>query len=91
MNNINLDVERNRYQLRKAAGAYWLIDMEQDESNYKKPLQLNETGADIWIMYEQGKTCGEIVKELAVQYGADEDELKTDIADFMKMLQSHIH
>ena len=91
MADINVETKNNRYQLRKAAGAYWLIDMEQSEDNYKKPLQLNETGADIWKMYESGKSCEEITDELSLLYGVNKEELRTDIAEFLDMLKSHIH
>ena len=33
------------YQLREAAGTFWLIDMAQSGEDFVVPLQLNETGA----------------------------------------------
>ena len=42
------------YQLRYAAGIYWLLDMSQPGYPYRKPLPLNEMGASIWRMMEKG-------------------------------------
>ena len=33
-------MQKNRYQLRCAAGKYWLLDMEQDGETYRPPLML---------------------------------------------------
>ena len=38
---------RTLYQLRYAAGIYWLLDMSQPGYPYRKPLPLNEMGAAI--------------------------------------------
>ena len=40
-------------QLRKAAGIYWLLHMDQAGPAYKHPVPLNESGARIWQMLEQ--------------------------------------
>ena len=34
-----------RYQIRHAAGQYWLLDMHQEVEDYKAPIVMNETGA----------------------------------------------
>ena len=44
------------YQLRQAAGEYWLIRMDQQRFVYEKPIMLNEVGAMIWQQYMQGQT-----------------------------------
>ena len=43
------------YQLRYAAGQYWLLDMEQEGSPYKHPKNLNCVGAEIWKRMESGQ------------------------------------
>ena len=87
MNDIDFGREQTRYQLRKAAGSYWLRDMEQTADFYRKPLQLNETGADIWNLYVLGKSHDEIVEILVGEYGVEKCELQEDVAAFFKMLQ----
>ena len=59
---------KERYQLRQAAGAYWLLDMEQGEQ-YKKPFMLNECGAYIYRAYISGMSEDEIMQAFAKEYG----------------------
>ena len=53
---------KKKYQLRKAAGIYWLMDMEQEGIPYRKPIPVNDTGADIWTLHEAGKSKDEIAE-----------------------------
>lgn len=48
-------MQKNKYQLRCAAGKYWLLDMEQDGEPYRPPLMLNESGAYIFRQYKIGR------------------------------------
>lgn len=57
-----------KVQLRQAAGAYWLLDMEQGEQ-YKKPFMLNECGAYIYRAYISGMSEDEIMQAFAKKYG----------------------
>ena len=57
---------KERYQLRQAAGAYWLLDMEQGEQ-YKKPFMLNECGAYIYRAYISGMSEDEIMQAFATK------------------------
>ena len=43
-----LQKQSERYQIRQAAGMYWLLDMEQPGIPYRQPVLLNETGAAFW-------------------------------------------
>lgn len=79
--------EKERYQLRKAAGLYWLLDMEQEGKEGKKPIVLNECGAFIWNQYLKMHTKEEIVKMLCQAYGATEEEVRADVTAFMKELK----
>ena len=62
-------MQKNKYQLRCAAGKYWLLDMEQDGEPYRPPLMLNESGAYIFRQYTAGNTADKIAEELATMYG----------------------
>ena len=50
-----LQKQSERYQIRQAAGMYWLLDMEQSGIPYRQPVLLNETGAAFWKLLVQGK------------------------------------
>ncbi len=84
---INL-VDSGRYQLRKAAGLYWLIDCKQSGVPYKRPVVMNETGAWIWNLILQGKNMKEIGQAVSRKY---EEELQTaqeDTEQFVKQLRA---
>ena len=76
----------SRYQLRYAAGLYWILDMWQEGMHYKKPLAVNEIGADIWQLSERGKTDEEIAEILSQKYNAKQEMIAEDIVQFREML-----
>ena len=80
-------VRKNRYCLRYAGGIYWLLDCEQSGVPYKEPIPMNEVGADIWRLMEQGKTESEIIECISEEYGADKETVKQDVEQFRKQLQ----
>ena len=50
------------YQLRHAAGRYWLLDMQQEGLDYRKPVVLNECAAFIWKRNDQGEPQEQIAQ-----------------------------
>jgi len=79
--------EKKRYQLRYAAGIYWLLDMEQTGEEYKKPVTMNECGAYIWQNYIESASEQEIAGMLHRRYGISSEEALEDIRGFIKQLQ----
>ena len=75
------------YQLRHAAGYYWLLDMRQAGIPYRPPLPINEIGADIWrLIAEQGMSREDAAKALSGEYGVAPSVLKNDIDAFLAQL-----
>ena len=77
------------YQLRSAAGKYWLLHMEQKGIPYERPLQLNVIGAEMWRLIRAGKTTGQIVEYLAREYDAPEEEVQEDVEQFYQQLENY--
>lgn len=77
---------QGRYQLRKAAGRYWLLDMEQPGSPYKPPVVINECGAFIWQCCEKGLSGESIAGLLSDEYGIPEEEALQDVLQFLNQL-----
>ena len=71
-----------RYQLRYAAGLYWLLDMEQPGVPYKKPLSMNEIGADIFRMMAKGLDREQIVEVLCREYQMPRSVIQADVEQF---------
>ena len=77
-----------RYQLRHAAGLYWLIDMEQSGGAYISPVPLNDSGAKLWRMLESGASQAEICRRLCEDYEISMEQAQRDVRDFLEQLQA---
>ena len=78
---------REKYQLRYAAGSYWLLDMEQSGKDYVQPVALNEAGAEIWRRLQAGGTVEQIAEEFHRQFQIPLSEAVEDIRQFILQLQ----
>lgn len=76
-----------RYQLRYAAGIYWLLDMEQSGVEYKRPVPMNECGAYIWKQLQEKRTRKEILEKICKRYEIDRQQADEDIGTFMEQLR----
>lgn len=77
----------NSYQVRKAAGLYWILKMDQVGQSYVEPLPVNQVGADIFGLLQEGNTSRKIAKELSLKYGAPEDVIEEDVLAFLEQLK----
>lgn len=82
------DKSAHRYQLRHAAGLYWLIDMKQSGDTYISPVPLNEVGAKIWEMFESGMSEAEICGWLSDEYKISPEQAQSDVRDFVTQLEA---
>lgn len=71
--------------LRNAAGAYWLINLDQPGVPYKKPLKLNDSGALIWGLLTEGMTVDEMAARVADD-GYPKEDAARDIQDFIDQI-----
>ena len=76
-----------KFQLRHAAGIYWLLDMEQEIGNYKKPLSMNEVGAEIFELMQEGKDNLHIAEILGDRYSSKPEDVLSDILGFELQLK----
>lgn len=78
---------KKRYQLRKAAGVYWLVDMEQSGAERQGQIMLNESGAHIWERYEHLHTMEAVAEELSREFGIPVEQGLADIGQFFRQLE----
>lgn len=84
-------MQKKKYQIRKALGMYWILDMEADGLNYRTPPCLNETGLYIWKKAAEGKTQEAIAADLSRDFGVGKEEAIVDVRYFLDaMKQSDI-
>jgi ABC-type arginine transport system ATPase subunit len=81
---------KRKYQLRHAAGRYWLLDMEQSGKEYHKPIVMNESGAVLWQYWQSGATQEEMVSALCRIYKIEENEARHDAAVFLEKIQNQL-
>lgn len=74
------------YQLRYAAGRYWLLNMSQNGMPYKAPIALNSVGAEIWTRLNDNMEISQIAEELSALYKISRDEAASDIREFLVQL-----
>lgn len=85
---IGVELMKMAYQLRKAAGKYWLLHMAQEGAAYAKPIALNESGAEIWRMLEKGEAPERAAEAFAGCYGITQEEALSDIRQFIRQLEA---
>ncbi len=76
-----------RYQIRKAAGVYWLLDMEQSGIEGRGCVMLNESGALIWDLYARLGSVREVAEKLSSEFGVLVPEAETDVRQFLQQLK----
>lgn len=79
--------EVQKYRLRQAGGMYWLLDVSQPGVPYKEPIALNEVGADIWKLLQEGYSEEKIIYQISTEYGVHSEIAAQDVKDFFEELK----
>lgn len=77
------------YQIRKAAGLYWIIPTNQLDTEYIPPLPVNECGTIVFQKLQEKMEKDQIIKYLVELYGITEQEAKDAIDSFCSQLKEH--
>ncbi len=77
------------YQLRYAAGMYWLLNVRRRGLDYVRPLCLNECGAYLWKMLCEGIGKNEIEDRFCKEFGIEREEAQKDVEDFLEQLNNY--
>lgn len=75
--------------MRHAAGMYWLLDTWQEGVPYRKPLSMNQVGADIWNMMVQGLDREPIIDVLCQRYQITREIVLPDVQQFQAQLAEY--
>ena len=76
----------DKYLVRHAAGEYWLILPEQKQE-YRTPLKINESAAEIIRLLQSGKS----VHETAVLLSEGDNTIVEEIEQDIEALNEQIH
>lgn len=81
----NADIYK-RYLIAEAAGVWWLYDPEQPAFEYRKPLVMNEFGAEVARRWISGEDIETIIKSISSKSGCDVGTVREDIKTFFDNL-----
>lgn len=77
-----------RYQIRFAAGFYWVLDMEQEGMSYRRPVALNECGRFLFERYISGESEEAMAQALREEYEVEQPEAQEDVRSFCREMKA---
>ena len=80
-----MNLQKN-YQIRKAAGLHWLLDMDQSGIDRQEQIVLNESGAYIWEKYQRLRSDAAVAEELGEEFDIPVEEALADVRQFLHQL-----
>ena len=86
---LTIPKNADRFILRKAAGLYWLVDLEQKGSTYHETMKLDEKGALIWNLMNEGKSYEEITELLFKESGEGRQRIYLSVLRFAEALKEY--
>lgn len=82
---------RKNYIIRSVAGSHYLLDIGQRGLPYRKPICINEMGADICRLIIEGKEPEDIIVILSGEYRVSPDVLRGDVMAFIASLNKMLY
>ena len=80
---------KKTYQIRRAAGINWLLDMTQKGyPEYQKPVPLNDSAAYLWNLLQENRSIDELADRLSREQGIAHETALCDIEEFVQQLES---
>lgn len=73
--------------LKEVAGNYLVVAVGSAVKTVKGMITLNETGAFLWKLVEQGTDRADLIKNLLNEYEVDEQTASKDVDTFIKSLE----
>ncbi len=75
------------FMIKKILDDYIVVPVGEELVNFDAMITLNETGAFLWEQLQEDKTEEELVKALCAEYDVSQDIAKSDISEFIGLLQ----
>ncbi|MGN1134383.1 MAG: PqqD family protein, partial [Oscillospiraceae bacterium] len=77
------------YSLRKVAGEYIVVPLAEESKRVHGIFNINEVGAKLFELYQNGAESADGVKLLMDTYGIDEATATADNNDFVELLKKY--
>ncbi len=80
---------KKNFVLRTIAGSNVVVPTGSDSVNFNGMISLNETGAFLWKILENGADEAKLADSLQAEYeGVDRKTCEEDVAEFIKTLRA---
>ena len=77
---------KNEYVLREVAGTWVVLPLATETVNFSGMLTLNESGAMLWKVLEQGCRKESLVDALLAEYEVSKEQAQNDVEEFLAKL-----
>ena len=75
------------FMLREVAGSYVVVAVGKRSEQFNGMVNMNETGAFLWKLVEQGASRDELLSRLLETYEVAEEKAEQDVDKFISILQ----
>ena len=76
------------FVLRQVAGTWVVLPLKRETVDFTGMIRLNDSGAMLWRLLEQGSGRNDLVHELTARYSVSDEEAATDVDAFLDILRS---
>lgn len=77
------------FMLREVAGSYVVVAVGKRSEQFNGMVNLNETGAFLWKLVEQGASRDELLNSLLEAYEVEREKAEQDVDKFISVLQQN--
>ena len=81
---------KSGFLLKEIAGSFVVVPVGQDLVDFSSMVTINETGAFLWKLLENGSSADEMCQKLLSEYeGISKEDALNDINDFVNALKEN--
>lgn len=77
---------KDGFMLKEVVGSYIVVPVGDNLVDFSAMITVNETGAFLWKLLENGASVSEMVAKMVAEYDIDEATAQRDIDNFLKIL-----
>ena len=77
------------FMLREVAGSYVVVAVGKRSEQFNGMVNMNETGAFLWKLVEQGASRDELLNSLLETYEVEREKAEQDVDKFISVLQQN--
>lgn len=76
------------FVLRQVAGTWVVLPLNRETVDFTGMIRLNDSGAMLWQLLEQGSSRNDLIQELTARYSVSAQQTTADVDAFLDTLRS---